>query len=362
MEIDLSGGLPERRERFFAERPENPDMRDSASMWIFDDRGEIAIPRVGIEALARNWESHDFQLNVSFADGRVFRAREPGAPHPPLDPSGRPRVLGAGPVEFRCVEPYKTWTVSYDGEADATSVGELIAGNDESRRTRLEFHVSATMAVPPWEQGTLSTEARDQLENTGQGDLMGRGERIEQLFLSAGVLRVDGEEHAFSGSGLRIKRQGTRQLGGFWGHAWQSAVFPSGRAFGYIAYPPRTEDEQPYNEGFIYSPGDEALTPARAVSVPWLRDLVARDEDVSLVLETLGGRQVPIKGTTYAPTHDPFRRPEYPRFPVLFQGGVRYEWDGEVSYGMLERSSMRDRISWPVQAWPPARSGGGNRP
>lgn len=347
MGTDLSGGLPERREHFFAARPDDPEMRDSASMWIFDDRGEVAIPRVGIEAMSKNWESHDFQLNVSLADGRVFRAREPGTPHSPLDDLGRPRVLGAGPVEFRCVEPYKTWTVTYDGEVDATTVAGLIAGDPTVRRTRLEFRVSTTMAVPPWEQGTLSAQARDQLENTDQGDLMGRGERIEQLFRATGSLTVDGQAHAFSGSGLRIKRQGTRQLGGFWGHCWQSAVFPSGRAFGYIAYPPRSDDDQPYNEGFIFSPGDGALTPARVVRAPWLRELLPRDEDVSLVLETPDGRQAAITGTTYAPTHDRFHRAEYPNFPVLFQGGVRYEWDGEVSYGMLERSSMRDLIVWP---------------
>jgi hypothetical protein len=348
MGIDLSGGLPERREHFFAQRPDNPEMRDSASMWIFDDRGEIAIPRVGIEALAGNWDTHEFQLNVSLADGRVFRAREPGAPHSPLDADGRPRVLGAGPVEFRCVEPYQTWTVTYDGAADATSVAALIAGNDDSRRAHVEFQVTLTMAVPPWEQGSLTQEARDQLDNTEQGDIMGRGERIEQLCTTVGVLRVDGEEHSFTGSGLRIKRQGIRQLSGFWGHSWQSAVFPSGRGFGYIAYPPRTEDEQTYNEGYVYWPGDKALTPARVVTAPWLRELVEKDEDVSLVLETSDGRRIAIGGTTYAPTHDRFHRPEYPNFPVMFQGGIRYEWDGEVSYGMLERSSMHDKITWPA--------------
>jgi hypothetical protein len=206
------------------------------------------------------------------------------------------------------------------------------------------------MAVPPWEQGTLSAEARDTLENTGQGDLMGRGERVEQLFRSSGWLRVDGAEYSLRGSGLRIKRQGTRQFGGFWGHCWQSAVFPSGRAFGYIAYPPRAADEQPYNEGFVYRAGDAALTPARVVSAPWLRTLELPGEDVSLVLETADSRQAAIKGTTYAPTHDRFHRAEYPNFPVLFQGGVKYEWYGEVSYGMLERSSMRDLIAWPSGA------------
>jgi hypothetical protein len=65
------------------------------------------------------------------------------------------------------------------------------------------------------------------------------------------------------------------------------------------------------------------------------------------VLKTADGRREAIKGTTYAPTHDRFLRPELPSFPVLFQGCVRYEWDGEVSCGMLERSSMRDKIVWP---------------
>jgi prepilin-type processing-associated H-X9-DG protein len=344
--IDLTGGLPQRREHFFASRPGNPEMRDSASMWIFDDRGEIAIPRVGIEALAKNWDAHDFQLNVAFADGRVWRARETGSSRSPLDLDGLPRVLGTGPVEFRCVEPYQAWTVTSNGEADATTAGDLIADRADSRRAHLEFHVEATMTVPPWEQGTLSDEARDQLENTDQGDLMGRGERIEQLFRCSGSITADGETRAFTGSGLRIKRQGTRQLSGFWGHAWQSAVFPSGRAFGYIAYPPRSADDDPYNEGFVFD-GNGALIPARVLTAPWLRELIARDEDVSLELETVDGRRVQVKGTTYAPTHDRFHRPELPNFPVLFQGGVRYEWDGEVGYGMLERSSMRDTITWP---------------
>ena len=39
-------------------------------------------------------------------------------------------------------------------------------------------------------------------------------------------------------------------------------------------------------------------------------------------------------------------RPELPPdFPVLQQTGVRYRWDGEETYGMMERSSRKDRIS-----------------
>jgi len=40
--------------------------------------------------------------------------------------------------------------------------------------------------------------------------------------------------------------------------------------------------------------------------------------------------------------------PMMPDFPVLFQGGVRYRWDGEETFGMLERSSTKDLIEWPT--------------
>ena len=67
------------------------------------------------------------------------------------------------------------------------------------------------------------------------------GPRYEQLFRATGSVTVGDDAHEFTGSGLRIRRQGVRKLAGFWGHCWQSALFPSGRAFGYIAYPPRPD-------------------------------------------------------------------------------------------------------------------------
>jgi hypothetical protein len=32
-------------------------------------------------------------------------------------------------------------------------------------------------------------------------------------------------------------------------------------------------------------------------------------------------------------------------FPALQQAGVRYRWDGEETYGMLERSIPMDKLS-----------------
>ena len=180
------------------------------------------------------------------------------------------------------------------------------------------------------------------LATSVEGKLMG-GPRFEQLFRATGAVRVRGEEHTFTGSGLRIRRQGVRDITEFWGHAWQSALFPSGRAFGYIAYPPRPDGSESYNEGYLFA-GDGELIPAKVRKAPWLQHLVGNGEDVSLELEP----------TTASPASRP--RPssstyelglEYPQFPVLSQCTVRYRWDGEETYGMLERSSMRDKIIWP---------------
>jgi hypothetical protein len=351
--IDLTGGLPLAREHVFAERPDNPDMRDSASFWIIDDRGEVALPRIGVEAVASRWEAHDIQVNVTLVDGRVYRLRAGGPAVPALGPEGLPTVLGAGGLVFRCVEPFRTWMVTFEGVAVQTSSADLVEGRRDGPLVAVSFEVETTMVVPPWVQGALLRSEGERLATSIEGGLMG-GDRYEQLFTAAGRLLIGGsEEHVFTGRGLRIRRQGVRRLAGFWGHAWQSAVFPSGRAFGYMAYPPRADGQPTFNEGFVFT-GDGVLVPARVTEAPWLRRLQASGEDVSLTLETADG-PVDIAGETVFSTHDIHHNDdmasmkammqEMPDFPALQQAGVGYAWDGETAFGMLERSSPMSEIS-----------------
>lgn len=351
MTTDLSGGIDPAREYVFAARPENPEMRDSVSFWTVDDRGRFGLPRIGIEAVAANWDNHEIQLNIAFPDGRVYRLRGAGPSLPPGGPDGTPTVLGAGGLAFRCVEPFGTWTMTYDGKAVQTSSSDLIAGRADGPLVDIGVFVEATMAVPPWIQGALRRDAGDRIDNSVEGDLMG-GPRYEQLYRATGSVSIAGDAHDFTGSGLRIRRQGVRRLAQFWGHAWQSAVFPSGKAFGYIAYPPRPDGQPTFNEGYLYT-GDGQLIPARAVRAPWLTRLQEVGEDVSVVLETADGT-VHIDGETVYSTHDIHHnddtysvremKKENPNFPALQQAGVRYRWDGEETYGMLERSNPLSEI------------------
>ena len=60
--------------------------------------------------------------------------------------------------------------------------------------------------------------------------------RFEQFFRATGTVEVDGQRREITGTGRRIHRRSKRELAGFWGYCRQSALFPDGRAFGYIAY------------------------------------------------------------------------------------------------------------------------------
>jgi hypothetical protein len=346
MPIDLTGGLDEAREFVFAKQPDEPEMRESVNVWMWDDGVEFGMPRIGIEAVGDQWETHDVQCNIALADGRLLLLFEPGKVHDAKGPDGRPRVLGAGPLSFELVQPFVHWHMRLHGTAVATTVEAQIAGRRPSgaERVPVEIEVDLHSAVPPFENGTLRAESAKVLAEQEEGILMG-GPRFEQLFRAKGTFTVDGKRSALNGGGLRIRRRGIRRIARFWGHAWQSAVFPSGKAFGHLVYPPRGDGKPTYNEGYVFD-GDGALIAARVVQAPWLRRMQPRGEDVSVVLETQRGT-VRIHGETQLSAFHAIPVTENADFPILHQSIVRYTWDGETANGMLERSSLTDQVARP---------------
>ena len=174
MAIDLTGGIDPAREQVFARRPDDPEMRDSVSFWVVDDRGEVGLPRIGIEAVAANWDAHDVQVNVAFPDGRVFRLRENGQSWPAEGPDGRPTVLGAGGLGFRCIEPFDTWTMTYDGKAVQTSSRDLIDGKKDGPLVDVSFHVEADDGGPAVGAGRAVRRGGVATEDLDRGQPDGR--------------------------------------------------------------------------------------------------------------------------------------------------------------------------------------------
>ena len=345
MVFDLSGGIDPSKELVLAERPQIANFRDAVNVWIESSNYQVAM-RIGVEAVTEEWDAHDTWLDIAFSNGRVLSRRGNNPTHPALDETGQPTIRGAGPMKFQCIKPFERWTVSFNGTASETSAENLIWQKSpaDARDVDVEFSLDMSMAAPPWIPGSLRKEAAEAMGGK-QGDYM--SPRYEQLFRVTGTLKVEDQLIDLSGCGLRIRRQGVRELQGFWGHCWQSAVFPSGKAFGYCIYPPRSPDDNNYNEGFIFD-GNKRLA-AKAVQVPWLRKLVVSGEDVPFVLETEDGKQFAISGTTFINTRSLGHASLPADFPIVQQAHAKYIWDGEETSGMIERSSLPDLVSFPDQ-------------
>lgn len=330
--VDLTGGMDASSDHFLAAQPDDPQFRESASVWVFDDRGVIGLPRVGIEAVAESWDQRGFQVNVGFPDGRAVIVREMGAGRSPVDADRVCRRFAAGGLELHHVEPFEKLTMQFHGTALDTTAAALARSDVDAPRVDLDIEVELTCAAPPWVPGTLNEEAADVFHHGFAGAFI--SPRYEQLCTTRGSVRAGGDTWSFTGTGLRIHRQGPRDTGGFWGHCWPSALFPSGRGFGGLAFPERPDGEPTYNEAYVFD--GERMIPAVLVDAPWLRRLQPYGEDVSVTLRTTEG-DVRIEAETVMSscmaggTHHEFA-------PALQQAGVRYRWDGEVTYGMLERS------------------------
>jgi prepilin-type processing-associated H-X9-DG protein len=346
MTTDLTGGLDPDWELVFAKQPDDPEMRESVNAWIWDDSGTFGIPRIGIEAVADQWETHDLQVNLAFADGRVYNVFGPGPVHDPIAADGRPRILGAGPLAFEIIEPYRHLRMTLDAVAVATTARAQIegwmpgAGGGEQVPVRAEIDIRP--AAPPWENGSTSDEARHILSTQEEGWLMGYPWRFEQLCRASGTITIGGEQHPLNGGANRIRRQSIRRLAKLRGHVWQAGLFPGGRGFGCIVYPPHDDGHPTYNEGYVFD-GDGALIPARVVRAPFLRTLTPRGEDVSLVLETARGT-IEIGGQTLTSTFH-VMPPEVGGGLQLQQALASYAWDGESGTGMIERSITPDLLA-----------------
>ena len=347
---EWTGGLPTEIDYMFPNRPEDPEMRESASVWIFEENGAFALPRVGIEAVGSVWDHHRYDMNVAFADGRVLRESAMGRTQPVLGPEGKPDTLGSDGLIFRCIEPFRRWSVSYTGFAWEGTVEEQIRaefgayadagrskGLEGRTRVPVSWEVDLEMVTPAWVQDYREEKLVGMTERErADAGSMGYGWRIEHCFRGRGWLDVGDEKREFGCTGSRIHRQSVRPMGAFRGHCWQEAVFPDGRAFGYIAYPPLpgAEADDSYNNAYLYVDG--RFIPARAKEIPFLRNVMPRGDDVSVEFESELGTTRIAGSTVNATFH--MGNPGVNGFNNQ-QGGVRYEWDGQVAYGMIERSS-----------------------
>lgn len=337
--MDLTGGLDPAFEYFQAKRPDDPGMRDSATLWIMDQTGKLALPRVTFDAVGESWETPNVQLNFVHSDGRTLRvwAAEPG--HLASDGAGRPAIRGAGPLRFQCVEPFRRWTMEFDGTAmQSTSEAER-SGSRERVAVPLAFRFEAEMAAPPWPMGGMTPEMAKAMAEGDAGALMG-GVRYEQLCRVTGNVTLDGATQAIEGTGMRVRRQGVRNMAAALGHCQHSALFASGQAFGAIVMAKGAAGPEAFNEAFVID-RDGTKHAARILRAPWMTRL-EQGGDASLLLDTAIG-EIRIEGEVLLSMFD-HHDFEMAETSVLHQGTARYVWDGEETIGLIERCTLREEL------------------
>jgi hypothetical protein len=339
---DLTGGLDPAKEAFLTEPPGDPTLREASNMWFWDDAGRFGSGRSGIEAFGEPWDRRPVRLNLPFADGRVLEAAVLGEAHP-----DRPDRFGAGPMVFECLEPFRRWRMTYDGPGRWTTVQEQLANEPSAGPdTHVVLRVEAEMASAAYMRGQLDAKSADIVNNQADGLMVGRGYNIKHLFRCQGSFRAGDESIDFQGGGLRVRRRGLRDTSEGRGHCWQSAFFPSGRAFGLTCFPPRPDGAPSYNEAFVHLDGN--VVPGRVVEAPWMTRYET-PKDLSFVLETPQGR-ISIEGRDHASSFLKRIGELNEAYGMTFMGGAgrlafhqgiaRYNWDGEVAYGMVERSYL----------------------
>jgi hypothetical protein len=151
----------------------------------------------------------------------------------------------------------------------------------------------------------------------------------------------DGQQHEIAGTGMRVRRQGVRNMGAALGHCQQSALFPSGKAFGAIIMAKGPGGPEAFNEAFLRT-ADGRKAPARVLGAPWMTRLEASGDDASVVLESELGT-VRIGGEVLLSMFDHYDF-EMADTSILHQGTARYSWDGEETIGLIERCTLRDGL------------------
>ena len=135
MAIDLSGGIDIQREYVCATCPEVDGTRDAVNVWL-ENRDAALAMRIGIEALSPQWDTHEYWLDIAFADGRVISGRAFGKTHPAIGANGLPVIRSAGPIRFECVTPFRTWTVAFRGKEPQITTMDLIGARIMDEDTR----------------------------------------------------------------------------------------------------------------------------------------------------------------------------------------------------------------------------------
>jgi hypothetical protein len=235
------------------------------------------------------------------------------------------RGPGAATLSYECVEPWNEWRSRRDGAAIRTTVKDLDSGMLLDRaHERVAFDLTWRGQGPVWDWGEVE-------DAHGWGKL-----HYEQLATVAGTVTVGNEMIPFQGTGLRDHTRGPRDFTVVESHLWSWGSFPSGRGFMVLQV---NVAGQSLTRAVTVDDG--ILTPRTLQNSPVLS---SRAECADPYVLDFGEDRVGADLLHMLPNgfegpndiclgYDPGVTKT-----ANFEGFSRFEWDGEVGYGLTERS------------------------
>jgi hypothetical protein len=245
---------------------------------------------------------------------------------------------GGSQLKFVCEEPFKRWTLHFDGatlrvprhEVSAAAGGALRDGPIVPMRLRLD----AIADGPVWDIGQ-SIQSHD----------WGKAHYQQSMRIVDGELSLDGVTKALQGVATRDHTRGPRDFSSLGSYAWIHGGFPGGRRFITLALNPRQGYPQPPVRMGIVSSADcltkvevlETAIPEAHDGGPQRYTLRLRGPDGIEIIEA--ERLSTVVLGVGAPNHL-MLGPSSDRSCVahMFPSPTRFRWNGETCYGFSERS------------------------
>jgi hypothetical protein len=281
MAVDMSGGLPDERDFIVTECPDVANWSENMIFALYDPEADLGM-WLHLGTVSGKWTMWEDRVLVMLpgSEGAIsLRAYTHTAPER--------RPAGPG-IEFRQLEPWRRWRVSFDGFGLFTPQEEMLRGvarDGPGRPFSVELEVECV--TPAWDARTAT-----QLES-GAGAMEGQewaSEHYEQLLRATGTFDLGDGERSFAGFGWRDHSRGPRThktLSDWGGHFILGCVYPeSGRAWGCSRYY-RSDGLITLEGGYVFENG--GFEHVRVVDGPRLLELKHEGETMPIVLDHPGG-------------------------------------------------------------------------
>ena len=263
---------------------------------------------------------------------------------------------GAGPMQVRCLEPMRRWSLKFDGLLEQSDrVASANRPHPSAIAQVASFDLVFEGAAPMWDLGKseLSKGFVFVKENAGEES---KSHHWEQIGRVRGSLTVGGERLAFDGGGNRDHSFGPRDYTPMVSSMWVNAYFPSGKALmlmgtrvgpvfiqgGYIF---RNDGSRLEVVRFVEAPAGEGdATPVGSVAADPLAD--PAQKNFRVVVATAAGEEVitgelvhAMASTNLSPNNELLGTDlDYPGKGFQFcECPTRYSWNGEEGMGHFER-------------------------